>query len=198
MPDRIQYAARKGFRCGRGPPAGMTILLLGAVLGAFPLAVTGSGISGAMGRPALMARIYTSEVPSSTADDGLFVRMAVIIPPRAEVANVEAFMDVEDFGRSMDRWRPCNLDTGECEVEGGRVQGLRRLEYPDRGEVLLDFWNEHPVEPRFAKLRVTFRPQGNLRKTYVPRECWLRTECGYAGWMDLSIVDDSDLSGRDQ
>lgn len=198
MPDRIQYAARKGFRCGRGRPAGMTILLLGAVLGAFPLAVTGSGISGAMGRPALMARIYTSEVPSSTADDGLFVRMAVIIPPRAEVANVEAFMDVEDFGRSMDRWRPCNLDTGECEVEGGRVQGLRRLEYPDRGEVLLDFWNEHPVEPRFAKLRVTFRPQGNLRKTYVPRECWLRTECGYAGWMDLSIVDDSDLSGRDQ
>jgi hypothetical protein len=198
MPDRIQYAARKGFRCGRGHPAGMTILLLGAVLGAFPLAVTGSGISGAMGRPALMARIYTSEVPSSTADDGLFVRMAVIIPPRAEVANVEAFMDVEDFGRSMDRWRPCNLDTGECEVEGGRVQGLRRLEYPDRGEVLLDFWNEHPVEPRFAKLRVTFRPQGNLRKTYVPRECWLRTECGYAGWMDLSIVDDSDLSGRDQ
>jgi hypothetical protein len=176
----------------------MTILLLGALLGAFPLAVTGSGISGAMGRPALMARIYTSEVPSSTADDGLFVRMAVIIPPRAEVANVEAFMDVEDFGRSMDRWRPCNLDTGECEVEGGRVQGLRRLEYPDRGEVLLDFWNEHPVEPRFAKLRVTFRPQGNLRKTYVPRECWLRTECGYAGWMDLSIVDDSDLSGRDQ
>jgi hypothetical protein len=198
MPDRIQYAARKGFRCGRGHPAGMTILLLGAVLGAFPLAVTGSGISGAMGRPALMARIYTSGVPSSTADDGLFVRMAVIIPPRAEVANVEAFMDVEDFGRSMDRWRPCNLDTGECEVEGGRVQGLRRLEYPDRGEVLLDFWNEHPVEPRFAKLRVTFRPQGNLRKTYVPRECWLRTECGYAGWMDLSIVDDSDLSGRDQ
>ena len=54
------------------------------------------------------------------------------------------------------------------------------------------------AEPRFAKLRVTFRPQGNLRKTYVPRECWLRTECGYAGWMDLSIVDDSDLSGRDQ
>jgi hypothetical protein len=125
MPDRIQYAARKGFRCGRGHPAGMTILLLGAVLGAFPLAVTGSGISGAMGRPALMARIYTSEVPSSTADDGLFVRMAVIIPPRAEVANVEAFMDVEDFGRSMDRWRPCNLDTGECEVEGGGDLNIR-------------------------------------------------------------------------
>jgi hypothetical protein len=198
MPDRIQYAVRKGFRWGRGRWSGLTTLLLGTLLGAFPLAVTGSGISGAMGRPALMARIYTSEVPSSTADDGLFVRMAVIIPPRAEVANVEAFMDVEDFGRSTDRWRPCNLDTGECEVEGGRVQGLRRLEYPDRGEVLLDFWNEHPVAPRFAKLRVTFRPQGNLRKTYVPRECWLRTECGYAGWMDLSIVNDSDLSGQDQ
>ncbi|MGD2032793.1 MAG: hypothetical protein PVJ74_09985, partial [Gammaproteobacteria bacterium] len=61
-----------------------------------------------MGRPALMARIYTSEVPSSAIDDGQFIRMAVIIPPRAEVANVEAFMDVEDFGRSMDRWRPCD------------------------------------------------------------------------------------------
>ena len=167
---------------------------LGILLGIVPSAAPASGTSGAMGRPALMARIYTSEVPSSAIDDGQFIRMAVIIPPRAEVANVEAFMDVEDFGRSMDRWRPCDLDTGHCLVEGGRVTGLRRLEYPDRGEVLLDFWNDHPEDPRFAKLRVTFRPQGNLKKTYVPKECWLRTECGYAGWMDLTIQDDGELS----
>lgn len=165
---------------------------LGSFIGTVPSAVWGSGTSGAMGRPALMARIYTSEVPSSAIDEGQFIRMAVIIPPRAEVANVEAFMDVENYGRSIDRWRPCDLETGDCDVEGGRVEGLRRLEYPDRGEVLLDFWNAHPSEPRFAKLRVTFRPQGNLKKTYVPKECWLRTECGYAGWMDLSIQEDRD------
>ncbi len=151
-----------------------------------------------MGRPALMARIFTSEVPSSVEDEGQFVRMAVIIPPRAEVAIVEAFMDEEDHGRSKDRWRSCDLQTGECEIDGGRIEGLRRLEFPDHGEVLLDFWNEHPSEPRFAKLRVLFRPRGNLRKTYVPKECWLQTECGYAGWMDLTVVDPDPSSEDDQ
>ena len=148
-----------------------------------------TGISGTGARPALMTRIFTSEVPSSVHDEGQFVRIVVIIPPRAEVAYVEAFMDEEDHGRSMDRWRECDLDTGECEVDGGRVQGLRRLEFPDHGEVLLDFWNEHPADPRFGKLRVVFRPKGNLRKTYVPKECWLKIECGYAGWMDRTIID---------
>ena len=162
---------------------------LSLLVGSLPSSALGSGISGAMGRSALMARIYTSEVPSSAVDEGMFIRIAVIIPPRAEVADVEAFMDSEDFGRSTDKWRPCDIRTGNCTIEGGRVEGLRRLEYPDRGEVLLDFWNDHPSEPRFAKLRVIFRPQGNLRKTYVPKECWLRTECGYAGWMDLSVMD---------
>lgn len=162
---------------------------LSLAVGSLPSPALGSGISGAVSRPALMARIYTSEVPSSAVDEGMFIRIAVIIPPRAEVANVEAFMDSEDFGRSTDKWRSCDIRTGNCTIEGGRVEGLRRLEYPDRGEVLLNFWNDHPSEPRFAKLRVIFRPQGNLRKTYVPKECWLRTECGYAGWMDLSVMD---------
>lgn len=162
---------------------------VGSLLAGLCSDALGSGISGTPARPALMARIYTSEVPSSAVHDGQFIRMAVIIPPRAEVASVQAFMDVEDYGRSIDRWRPCDLDTGQCDVDGGHVQGLRRLEYSDRGEVLLDFWNEHPTEPLFGKLRVIFRPRGNLKKTYVPKKCWLHTECGYAGWMDLSVID---------
>lgn len=167
----------------------LSIAALAAAMVVPFLAAMASGISGAMGRPALMARIYTSEVPSSVMDEGQFLRIAVIIPPRAEVAAVEAFMDDENHGRSIDRWRPCDLETGECEVEGGRIEGLRRLEFPDHGEVLLDFWNEHPAESRYAKLRVLFRPRGNLRKTYVPKECWLQIECGYAGWMDMTITD---------
>jgi len=184
--DRCNDTNRGRRRLARAAILAVTLSLL---LGALPQAGLGSGISGALGRPALMARIYTSEVPSSTMDEGMFTRIAVIIPPRSEVANVEAFMDEEDYGRSMDKWRPCDLQSGDCVIEGGRVEGLRRLEYPDRGEVLLDFWNDHPSEPRFAKLRVIFRPQGNLRKIYVPKKCWLQTECGYAGWMDLSVTD---------
>ncbi len=175
------------FSGGLVKPLSMTAFV--ATMAVPFLAAMASGISGAMSRPALMARIYTSEVPSSVMDEGQFLRIAVIIPPRAEVASVEAFMDEEDYGRSTDRWLPCDLQTGECEVEGGRIEGLRRLEFPDHGEVLLDFWNEHPAESRYAKLRVLFRPRGSLRKTYVPKECWLQIECGYAGWMDMTITD---------
>jgi hypothetical protein len=181
--------SRRAGTGNRGRIGRALVVLTSAALGVSPGASIASGISGAMGRPPLMARIYTSEVPSSAADEGQFIRIAVIIPPRAEVAVVEAFMDDENHGRSVDRWQSCDLQTGDCEIDGGRVEGLRRLEFPDHGEVLLDFWNEHPEEPRHAKLRVVFRPHGNLRKTYVPKECWLRTECGYAGWMDLTITD---------
>ena len=146
-----------------------------------------AGPTGSGTRPVLMARIYTSEVPSSVVEDGRYVTLAVIIPPGSQVAKVEAFMDEQDYGRSIDRWRPCNLVTGVCEIEHGRVERIRRLRYPDRDEVMLDFWNDDPDNSSYAKLRVTFLPRGNLKKIYVPRECWLRTECGYAGWMDHSV-----------
>lgn len=175
-------------------PVGVAALLA-ALLCLGSGAASASGISGSSSRPVLMARIFTSEIPSAAEDPGQFLRIAVIIPPDAEVAAVEAFMDEVDHGRSTGRWRECDLDSGRCEIEGGRVEGLRRLEFPDHGEVLLDFWNDHPSQPRFGKLRVVFRAKGNLRKTYQPSECWLRTECGYAGWMDMTIVDD-DQAGK--
>lgn len=150
-------------------------------------AVDAAGPTGSGTRPVMMARIYTSEVPSSVIEDGRYVTLAVIIPPGSKVAKVEAFMDVQDYGRSTDRWRPCDLETGACDLEHGRVEKIRRLRYPDRDEVMLDFWNEDPDKSSYAKLRVTFLPMGNLKKIYVPRECWLRTECGYAGWMDQAV-----------
>lgn len=145
------------------------------------------GLSGTGSRQVMMARIYTSEVPSSVVEEGRFVRLAVIIPPGSQVAKVEAFMDEQDYGRSVDRWRRCDLETGACELAQGRVEGLRRLRYSDREEVMADFWNDHPESSSYAKLRVTFLPKGNLKKVYVPRECWLRIECGYAGWMDQAV-----------
>jgi len=167
------------------PATGSWIVLLAAgVTLLLPRPVFSAGASGTGSRPILMARIYTSEVPPTTGDEANFIRMAVIIPPGSKVAKVEAFMDLEDFGRSTDSWRPCDVESGACELPDGRVDGLRRIRYPDREEVLLDFWNEHPDVSRFGKLRVTFLPLGNLRKIYVPRECWLQVECGYAGWMD--------------
>ena len=83
------------------------------------------------------------------------------------------------------------MNSGDCEIEFARVEGLRRIRYADRDEVLLDFWNQHPDTSRFGKLKVTFLPQGNLKKIYVPKECWLQIECGYAGWMD-------EIEGRQQ
>lgn len=146
-----------------------------------------AGPTGSGTRPVMMARIYTSEVPSSVVEEGRYVTVAVIIPPGSKVAKVEAFMDEQDYGRSINRWRTCDLDSGSCELEHGRVEKIRRLRYPDRDEVMLDFWNDNPQNSSYAKLRVTFLPQGNLKKIYRPRECWLRTECGYAGWMDQSV-----------
>ncbi|UCC14779.1 MAG: hypothetical protein JSW21_02120 [Gammaproteobacteria bacterium] len=156
-----------------------------------------AGASGTASRAIMMARIYTSEVPPTTGKEANFIRMAVIIPPGSMVAKVEAFMALENFGRSTGGWRPCDLGNGVCEMAEGRVHGLRRIRYPDRDEVLLDFWNEHPDASRFAKLRVTFLPQGNLRKTYVPKECWLKVECGYAGWMDEISSGDRGEASRD-
>lgn len=180
---------RTGIPPGLSHRAGILAVMWAACLGIVPPAAMASGISGAKARQALMARIFTSEIPSSAEDQGRFVRIAVIIPPRSEVAKVEAFMDEQDHGSSVGRWQDCDLETGICEIEGGRIEGLRRLEFPDHGEVMLDFWNDHPDEARYGKLRVVFRPKGNLRKNYVPRECWLRIECGYAGWMDNTVID---------
>jgi len=189
MNHRIKTFPVIGIRPRTVTRRGILALVCTGCLGIASTAATASGISGAKARQALMARIFTSEIPSSAEDRGRFVRIAVIIPPRSEVAKVEAFMDEEDHGRSVGRWQDCDLETGTCDIEGGRVEGLRRLEFPDHGEVLLDFWNDHPEEARYGKLRVVFRPKGNLRKNYVPRECWLQTECGYAGWMDNTITD---------
>lgn len=163
-------------------------VVLAALAGLTAISIAqAAGPTGSGTRPVMMARIYTSEVPSSVVEEGRYITVAVIIPPGSKVAKVEAFMDEEDFGRSIDRWRPCDLDTGNCELEHGRVEKIRRLRYPDRDEVMLDFWNDDPQKSSYAKLRVTFLPTGNLKKLYVPRECWLRTECGYAGWMDQSV-----------
>jgi hypothetical protein len=189
MRYRNETLPRIGIPPHSGGRTGLLALIWTACLVIAPPAAVASGISGAKARQALMARIFTSEVPSSTEDRGRFVRIAVIIPPRSEVAKVEAFMDDEDHGRSVGQWQDCDLETGVCEIDGGRIEGLRRLEFPDHGEVMLDFWNDHPEEARYGKLRVVFRPKGNLRKNYLPRECWLRVECGYAGWMDNTVID---------
>jgi len=186
-------SGRQGQRAtlARAPATGFcSVLLAAGVSLMLPPPALAAGASGTGARPIMMARIYTSEVPPTTGDEASFIRMAVIIPPGSKVAKVEAFMGMENFGRSTGGWRPCDVESGACELDGGRVDGLRRIRYPDREEVLLDFWNEHPDASRFGKLRVTFLPFGNLKKTYVPKECWLQVECGYAGWMDEIGGDD--------
>ena len=140
-------------------------------------------------------RMYTSEVPSAVLEEGQFVRIGVILPPGAKVVKVEAFMDEENHGKSIDDWRECDLENGDCELENARVDRLIRWNNPEDITVTADFWNTHESLPRYGKLKVTFMPMGNLQKIYKPRECWLRTECGFAGWMDQAYKEEDPVDG---
>jgi hypothetical protein len=170
---------------------------LGIALAALvlPGAVSHAGLTGTGHRQIFMVRIYTSEVPSAVLEEGRYVRVGVILPPKSRVVKVEAFMDEQDHGRSIDRWRDCDLDSGDCEINGVRVDGLARVNTEKDVQILANFWNFHETRPRFAKLKVTFMPIGNPRKTYHPKACWLRTECGYAGWMDAAYEEEAPVVG---
>ena len=150
-------------------------------------AVAGQVTSG----PIFFVRIYTSEIPSTVVDEGQYVRIGVILPPASKVAKVEAFIDDHDYGRSMDRWHPCDFKTGECELSDARVTGLSRTNSATEVVITADFWNMHSESARFGKLRVTFLPIGSMKKNYLPKECWLRIECGFAGWMDRDFKEET-------
>ncbi|MGI9264282.1 MAG: hypothetical protein ACR2QU_05100 [Gammaproteobacteria bacterium] len=147
--------------------------------------------------PIFFVRIYTSEVPSSVASEGQYVRIGVILPADSKVAKVEAFMDDTDFGRSTDKWRSCDFKTGDCELDSARVTGLSRTNSLTEVVITADFWNMHNEMPRFAKLKVTFLPIGNMKKNYARKECWLRVECGFAGWMDSDFKEEAPVKGSD-
>lgn len=169
-----------------------------ALLALAAVAIPGSvwaGLAGTSSRPLFMVRMYTSEVPSTMVDEGRYVRIGVILPPLSKVLKVEAYMDEEDYGRSTDKWRDCDFRDGSCELDGVRVDGLSRINTAQDVQILANFWNYHETSPRYAKLKVTFMPIGNPRKTYRPRACWLRTECGYAGWMDAAYEEEAPVSG---
>jgi hypothetical protein len=154
-----------------------------------------AGLNGAASRQIFMVRIYTSEVPSTVLEEGRYVRVGVILPPKSKVVKVEAFMDEEDFGRSTDAWRRCDLELGDCELGAARVDGLARINTEQDVQILANFWNHHESASRYAKLKVTFMPVGNPRKTYRPKRCWLETECGYAGWMDAAVKEEAPVIG---
>jgi hypothetical protein len=145
--------------------------------------------------PIFFVRMYTSEVPSSVADDGQYVRIGVILPFASKVAKVEAFMDDVNYGRSIGKWRTCDFKSGDCELDDARVTGLSRKNLPTEVVITADFWNMHSDSSRFAKLKVTFLPIGNMRKNYARKECWLRVECGFAGWMDKNFKEEAPVKG---
>jgi hypothetical protein len=157
---------------------------------ALPAGISHAGWTGTNHRQLFMVRMYTSEVPSAVVEEGRYVRIGVILPPKSKVVKVEAFMDEQDFGRSLDRWSHCDLSSGACEIDDVQVDGLARVNTERDVQILANFWNFHESQPRYAKLKVTFMPVGNPRKTYRPKHCWLRTECGYAGWMDAAYEEE--------
>jgi hypothetical protein len=154
-----------------------------------------AGMTGTGHRNMFMVRMYTSEVPSAVVEEGRYVRIGVILPPLSKVLKVEAYMDEVDHGRSVDGWADCDLESGTCELDGVRVDGLSRVNTERDVQILANFWNYHDTKPRFAKLKVSFLPTGNPRKTYNPKYCWLRTECGYAGWMDAAYDEEPPVQG---
>lgn len=131
--------------------------------------------------PVFMVRTYSGEVPS--AQDGRVLRLGVILPPKSKVVKVEAYMDQEDRGNRVGAWGDCDVETGECDTEHGRMEGLERVVSESDVEVSASFVNSHPDETHWAKLKVTFLPWGNIARTYEPRECVMRTRCGFAGYI---------------
>lgn len=159
-------------------PGAASLLPLAALL-AVPTALADP--AGTSSGPVFLVRSFSGEVPS--AADGRVLRLGVILPPKSRVVKVEAFMNEEDQGRRVGAWHACDLETGECQVPDGRVENLARVDSDVDVEVAASFVNSHPEDTQWAKLQVTFLPQGNIRKTYRPKECYMRSRCGFAGYM---------------
>ena len=162
--------------------AGLLVLLTGAVG-----PVKGGGLGGTTSGPAYKVRVYRAEIPP--AREAGVMRIGVILPPKARVVKVEAFIVDRDYGRRTDGWGrgACNLETGACPLPETGVARLTRAGSPVDQEVAADFLNLDDHRVRYGKLRVVFQPVGSLRKTYRPKSCLMRSECGFAGPVESAL-----------
>jgi hypothetical protein len=156
--------------------AGLLLLFAG---GTGP--ANGGGLGGTTSGPVYKVRVFRAEIPP--AREAGITRIGVILPPKARVVKVEAFIVDQDYGRRTDGWRrgACDFDSGTCALPESRVARLTRAGSPVDQEVAADFLNLDDHRIRYGKLRVVFQPVGSLRKTYRPKSCIMRTECGFAG-----------------
>lgn len=162
--------------------AGLLVALAGASGPA-----RGGGLGGTTSGPVYKVRVFRAELPP--ARDAGITRIGVILPPKARVVKVEAFIVDRDYGRRTDGWGQgaCDLDTGACPLPDTRVTRLTRAGSPVDQEVAADFVNLDDRQVRYGKLRVVFQPVGSLRKTYRPRSCIMRSECGFAGPVETEL-----------
>ena len=147
----------------------------------------GGGLGGTTSGPVYKVRVFRAEIPP--AREAGITRIGVILPPKARVVKVEAFIVDEDYGRRTDGWSrgACDFDSGACILPETGVARLTRAGSPIDQEVAADFVNLDDERVRYGKLRVVFQPVGSLRKTYRPKSCIVRTECGFAGPVETGL-----------
>lgn len=145
------------------------------------------GLGGTTSGPVYKVRVFRAEVPP--AREAGITRIGVILPPKARVVKVEAFIVDRDYGRRTDGWSrgACDFDSGTCPLPATRVARLTRAGSPVDQEVAADFLNLDDERVRYGKLRVVFQPVGSLRKTYRPKSCIMRSECGFAGPVESDL-----------
>lgn len=161
----------------------LALLALGA--GGIPATpVLAGGVGSTKSGPVYKVRVFRAEIPPAGVAG--FTRIGVILPPKAKVVKVEAFITDRDYGRRTDGWGNgrCDMLTGDCPLSQTAVARLTRGGTAVDQEVSADFINMSESEMRYGKLAVVFLPIGSLRKTYRPKTCVMRIECGFAGPVD--------------
>ncbi len=155
------------------------------VLQAAPVSAGGPGST--QSGPVYKARLFRAEIPP--AHEVGVTRIGVILPPKAQVVKVEAFIVDKDYGRRTDGWGRgrCDLESGQCPLPATGIARLTRSGTDVDQEVAADFVNFSDSETRYGKLRVVFLPIGSLRKTYRPKSCIVRAVCGFAGPVETDM-----------
>jgi len=120
-------------------------------------------------------REYSAEIPAAAAAPSI-MRIGVKLPRAAQIPKVEVFADSKDYGDEVGKWATCNINSKKCKVDDARIVRFNRNKHDSWQELSVEIENSSNSQPRYAKLRVTFKDVAGQDET----GCGVAVVCGFA------------------
>ncbi|MGB5622533.1 MAG: hypothetical protein WBN65_08570 [Gammaproteobacteria bacterium] len=120
-------------------------------------------------------REYSAEIPAAAAAPSV-MRIGVKLPRSAQIPKVEVFVDSKDYGAAIGKWASCNINSKKCQVDDARIVRFNRKKHEKWQELSVEIENSSGTQPRYAKLRVTFKDVAGQDNS----GCGVAEVCGFA------------------